>query len=369
MNPPSRRFLVHLFIFAALSSTLPAAEVSQRNAGPRSLVRQIEAVLRRSEARRGHWGIEVVHLSDGKVLYSRDADQFFLPASNMKLFTTAAAVEELGPDFVFRTTVESAAWPDADGRVGDLILVGRGDPTLGNRVISDQPPPPNQPSADAVFQKLAEQVAARGVREVSGNLIADDSYFLYEPFSHGWEEEDLQWGYGAPVTALAFNDNSLLLRVRPASNAGERAQVTIEPIADYYRLNNRLITAVAGRRKQIYIERAPDSNRLDVWGEIPLGADEDQTAISIANPPQLAGELFRRALEARGIVVRGRVAVLLGVGVVEWKVPDELNALMLQMELLKKLAAEKDAREAAAKSGTNAAPAANGKTAAPATSH
>lgn len=309
MNPLSRRLLVHLLIFAALSSTLAAAEVPQRNAGPRLLVRQIDAILRRSEARRGHWGIEVIRLSDGRVLYSREAEHLFLPASNMKLFTTAAAVEELGPDFVFRTTVESAAPPDAEGRVGDLILVGRGDPTLGNRVIPDQPPPPDQTSADAVFQKLAEQVAARGVREVSGNLIADDSYFLYEPFSHGWEEEDLQWGYGAPVTALAFNDNSLLLRARPGANAGETALVTIEPIADYYQLNNRLITAVAGRRKQIYIERAPGSNRLDVWGEIPLGADEEQTAISIANPPLLAGELLRRALEARGIPVRGRVEV------------------------------------------------------------
>ena len=309
MNPLSRRFLVHIFIFAALSSILPAADVSQHNAGPRSLVRKIDAILRRSEARRGHWGIEVVHLSAGGVLYSRDAEHLFLPASNMKLFTTAAAVEKLGPDFVFRTTVESTALPDTNGRVGDLILVGRGDPTLGNRVIPGEPTPPNQPPADAVFQKLAEQVAARGVREVIGNLIADDSYFLYEPFSHGWEEEDLQWGYGAPVTALAFNDNSLLLRARPASNAGETAQVTMEPIGDYYRFNNRLMTAVAARRKQIYIERTTGSNQLDVWGEIPLGADEEQAAISIANPPLLAGELLRRALEARGIPVRGRVEV------------------------------------------------------------
>ena len=104
MNPLSRRFLVHLLIFAALSSTLPAAEVPSRSAGPRSLVGKIEAILRRSEARRGHWGIEVVHLSGGRVLYSRDAEHLFLPASNMKLFTTAAAVEELGPNFVFRTT-------------------------------------------------------------------------------------------------------------------------------------------------------------------------------------------------------------------------------------------------------------------------
>ncbi len=310
MTHPFRRFFVFLLLLAAFSSGSLAAEVSERRVvGPRSLARQIEAILRRSGAQRGQWGIEVVRLSDNKLLYTRDAEHLYSPASNMKLFTTAAAVEKLGPDFVFRTTVETAAPPDTDGRVGDLILVGRGDPTLGNRVVSDQPRPSDLPPADAVFQKLAEQVAARGVREVSGNIIADDSYFLFEPFSHGWEEEDLQWGYGAPVTALAFNDNALLLRIRPAAQAGQTAEVALEPLPDYYQLNNRLTTSGAGRRKQIYVERAPGSNQLDVWGEIPLGADEDQDSVSISNPPLLAGELFRRALEARGIVVRGRVEV------------------------------------------------------------
>ena len=303
------RFLFLLPLIAAFSLLHAAGAEKQRATGLRSLAHRIEAILRRSEARRGQWGIEVVRLSDGKTLYTRDAEHLFLPASNMKLFTTAAAVEKLGPEFVFRTTVETAAAPDSDGRVGDLYLVGRGDPTLGNRVFPDQPPPPDKPLAEAVFQRLAEQVVARGVREVSGNLIADDSYFLFEPFSHGWEEEDLQWGYGAPVTALAFNDNSLLLRIRPAAQVGEMAVVTIEPIPDYYQLNNRLTTSAAGLRKRIYVERAPGTNELDVWGEIPLDAGEEQSAVSISNPPLLAGELFRRALEARGIAVRGRVEV------------------------------------------------------------
>jgi D-alanyl-D-alanine carboxypeptidase/D-alanyl-D-alanine-endopeptidase (penicillin-binding protein 4) len=259
--------------------------------------------------RRGHWGIEVVRVRDGRVLYTRDADHLYLPASNMKLFTTAAALEKLGPDFVFRTTVEADSAPDAAGRVQNLFLVGRGDPNLGNRVL----PPPlsraNDEPADAIFQKLAEQVAAHGVREVTGNLIADDSYFLFEPYSHGWDEEDLQWGYGAPVTALAFNDNALLLRVRPASKAGGRAEVRLEPIADYYQLNNRLETAAAGAQKQIYVERPPGSMQLDVWGEIPLDAGEDLDSVSVADPPRLMGELLRRALEAQGITVRGHVEV------------------------------------------------------------
>lgn len=313
LNPQHRRplYALGLLLFLPLALQAGGGAEAQRasHPAPFRLRHQIESILRRSEARRGHWGIEVVRLHDGKVLYTRDADHLYLPASNLKLFTTAAALEKLGPGFVFRTTVEAESVPDAEGRVQDLFLVGRGDPNLGNRVLPGLLSPVSDEPADAIFQKLAEQVVARGVREVTGNLVADDSYFLFEPYSHGWEEEDLQWGYGAPVTALAFNDNALLLRVRPAAKVGERAEVRLEPIVDYYQLNNRLETGAAGGRKQIYVERPPGSRRLDVRGEIPLDAGEDQDSVSIANPPELMGESFRRALEARGIAVRGRVEV------------------------------------------------------------
>ncbi len=306
----SRKLVPHLLAFVLLNSGLGwTADVRPTARSRRPLAQRIEAILRSSDARRGHWGIEVVRIKDGKVLYTRNAEQLFLPASNMKLFTTAAALEKLGPGFRFRTTVESDGTPDAAGRVGDLFLVGRGDPTLGHRVIPGQPQPTNPEPVEAIFQELAGQVAARGVREVGGNLVADDSHFLYEPYSHGWEEEDLVFGYAAPVTALAFNDNALLIRFAPGAKAGEPARVTLEPFPDYYQLNNRLETAPAGTHPQIFVERAPGSNQLDVWGEIAVDAEAQEDSVSLANPPLLAGELFRRALEARGIVVRGRVEV------------------------------------------------------------
>jgi D-alanyl-D-alanine carboxypeptidase/D-alanyl-D-alanine-endopeptidase (penicillin-binding protein 4) len=309
-SPKLRPFrILCLLPFLALAARgVRGAEAKQAPRRP-SLAHQIESILRRSEARRGHWGIEVVRLRDGKVLYKRDADHLYLPASNLKLFATAAALEMLGPDFAFRTTVEAESPPGAQGRVQDLFLVGRGDPGLGNRVAPGLLPVGSEESAEAIFQELADQVAAHGVREITGDLVADDSYFLFEPYSHGWDEEDLQWGYGAPVTALAFNDNALLLRVRPAAEAGGRAEVRLEPIADYYQLNNRVETVAAGARKQIYAERSPGSMQLDIWGEIPLDAGEDLDSVSIANPPQLMGELLCRALEAQGIAVRGRVEV------------------------------------------------------------
>lgn len=312
--PIRPRFIRRLKVFVLTATLLLFSSTAQpktkRPARPLTLEHSIEAILRRAEVERGLWGIEVVRLRDGKVLYTRNADHLFLPASNMKLFTTAAALEKLGPDFVFRTTVETGAGPDAQGRVGDLILVGRGDPNLGSRVLPYQLKTERQAPADAAFRDLADQVAAKGVREVLGNIVADDRYFVYEPTSRGWSADDLEWGYGAPVTALAFNDNALELRVEPGAQVGAKALVSLGPVPDYYRLDNRLETVAPSTPEQIYVERLPGSTELDVWGQVPLGKEVGGDTVSIADPPRLAGELFRGALAARGITVRGQVKVL-----------------------------------------------------------
>jgi serine-type D-Ala-D-Ala carboxypeptidase/endopeptidase (penicillin-binding protein 4) len=274
----------------------------------RQLDKRIDKILAASEARRGSWGIEVIELDSGKLLYERDADHLFIPASNMKIFTTAAALEKLGPEYTVRTTVESDAAPDADGRVASLYLVGRGDPNLGVRTFPYTYHGLAQP-AERFIQDLADQVKARGVREVDGTLVADDSYFLWEPFAPNWAADDLQWGYGAPVTALTFNDNSLTLHVKPARRAGQPAVVNLEPVADYYQLKQHVETGAPGTKERIFVERLPGSMQLDVWGEIPVNDDELTDTVAILNPPRLVAELFQQALEARGIVVKGTVEV------------------------------------------------------------
>jgi serine-type D-Ala-D-Ala carboxypeptidase/endopeptidase (penicillin-binding protein 4) len=305
-----RRTLSFLILAGFLCSVAASAGKTRRKVSPAPLRLRIDAILRRPEVRRGFWGIMVAELPSGRVLYARNADHLFQPASNMKLFTTAAALEKLGPDFVFRTTVESGEAPDGQGRVGDLILVGRGDPNISGRELPYRYDSPNDAPADAVLKELADKVWRRGVREVSGNVIADDRYFLYEPFSHDWSTEDLVWGYGAPVTALAFNDNALKIRVAPGDKDGDTAKVTLDPIANYYELSNRVETSAEGTDKEIFVERLPGSMTLDAWGEIPVGDPEDDDTVAIADPPRLAGEIFKRALETRGIKVRGSVKVL-----------------------------------------------------------
>ncbi|MHB8655456.1 MAG: D-alanyl-D-alanine carboxypeptidase/D-alanyl-D-alanine endopeptidase [Terriglobia bacterium] len=311
INPNrSRCNLPFALVLITLVFCAPSEAAKRRRARiPRALGPHINYILRQTSAQRGFWGIEVMRLRDGKILFKQNADHLFMPASNMKLFTTAAALEELGPNFVFRTTVESAIAPDAQGRVGDLILVGRGDANLGSRVLPYHLETERKDPADRVFRELADQVAARGVREVQGNLVADDSYFLFEPYGHDWAEEDLEWGYGAPVTALAFNDNELLFHVQPAAAVGETALVSLAPIGDYYRLNNRLVTSDADSKEEIFVERVQGSRQLEVWGQVPLGSIVEDDSVSIDNPPQLVGDIFLKLLEDRGIHVRGNVVV------------------------------------------------------------
>ncbi len=269
-----------------------------------ALDRRIDKILSSSDARRGSWGIEVVELESGKLLYERDAERLFIPASNMKMFTTAAGLEKLGPDYTFHTTVESESAPDSQGHVGNVYLVGRGDPNLGIRTFPYTYHGPAQP-VNRFFEEMADQVKARGVREVTGTLIADDTYFVWEPFAPNWAADDLEWGYGAPVSALAFNDNLLTLHIEPGRRAGDPANVGLDPVADYYLLKNHILTSAKGTEKNYLLERLPGSMELDLWGQIPIDNEEEVETVAVANPPLLMAEQLRAALRARGIMVQG----------------------------------------------------------------
>ena len=145
----------------------------------------------------------------------------------------------------------------------------------------------------------------KGVKYVDGDVIADDSYFAFERYGEGWSQDDLVWADGAPVSALTINDNVVFVNILPADRAGEHAFVSIIPFADYYHIDNRMITTPPGTGRRIFINREPGSTVLTLWGNIPLddpGADE---ALAIEDPAEFAAALFRQLLEKRGIVVYG----------------------------------------------------------------
>ena len=274
---------------------------------PKALSRRISQVLAAPELQQGFWGIEAVSLSTGKVLYAQNSTKLFTPASNAKLFTTAAAFALIGPDYRFRTTVETNGTLDTHGRLtGDLVLVGRGDPNLSGRELPYDLHTERNDHPIQVLQQLADTLVQKGVKYVDGDIIADDSYYAFERYGEGWSQDDLVWSDGAPVSALTINDNVVFLNVQPADRAGEKAFVGIVPSADYYRVDNRILTTPAGTERKIFINREPGSTVVTLWGNIPIGDPGASEGIAIDDPAQYAATLFRQLLEARGIVIYGK---------------------------------------------------------------
>ena len=274
----------------------------------KELARRVGPILERSDVARGFWGIEIEELDSGRVVYSHDADRLFTPASDTKLFTTAATLALIGPDYRFRTTVESTALPDKYGRLtGDLVLVGRGDPNLSGRALPYNLNTERPLSPTHVLEELADQVVARGVKVIDGDIVADDSFFVYERYGVGWSQDDLVWQWGAPVSALTINDNVVYVNILPAERVGDRAFVSISPFADYYHIENHVLTSPAGTGpRKVYIQRQPGSNRLEIWGNIPLDDAGAGEALAIEEPAEFCARLFRELLAERGVVLYGR---------------------------------------------------------------
>jgi len=272
----------------------------------RPLQDRIAAVLSAPDLARGFWGIEVVSLSTGETLYSQNADKLFTPASNTKLFTTAAALALIGPDYKFRTTVETTGTLDRYGRLnGDLVLVGHGDPNLSGRELPYDLKTQRNDDPIQALESLADALVQKGVKFIDGDIVADDSYFAFERYGEGWSQDDLVWADGAPVSALTVNDNVVFVNILPADRAGEKAFVSVKPFADYFRLDNRIITTPAGTGRKFFVNREPGSTVLTLWGNMPLDDAGANEALAIEDPAEFAAGLFRQLLEKRGIVIYG----------------------------------------------------------------
>jgi len=280
----------------AFAASLPAATLPQR----------IEQLLSQSPAAvSAFWGIRIVDLPSGRTVYERNAGHFFVPASNAKLFTTALALTRLGPGFTFETRVTADQAPDAAGRIaGSLRLVGGGDPNLSARAIPYAPGPiTGNPLAP--LEELADQVAARGVKQIDGDIVGDDTWYVWQPYAVGWSVDDPVSDDGAPVSALTIGDNTFTMTVRPGIHAGDPAELTLNPPVEYYRIENRVRTVAADGDRRIRVERVPGSLDLHIWGTIPVGNKGEDELLGIDDPALFAAKAFRQILETRGIIVAG----------------------------------------------------------------
>jgi D-alanyl-D-alanine carboxypeptidase/D-alanyl-D-alanine-endopeptidase (penicillin-binding protein 4) len=268
------------------------------------LVEKIDRVLASSKA---FWGIEVLDLDTGKPVYRWNTDRFFVPASNTKLFTTAMALTRLGPDFTFQTRVLADAAPDSSGRIaGPLRLVGGGDPNLSARAVPYQRGPITG-NPLAAIEELADQIAARGVKRIDGDIIGDDTWYVWEPYAAGWGIEDPESDDGPPISALTINDNAFSVTIAPGTHEGSVAGLTLNPPLEPFRINNRVLTAGPGSPRRIRYSRLPGSRDLHLWGFV---AQPQTMVFALDDPARFAAEALRSALEDRGIAVAGQALAL-----------------------------------------------------------
>jgi D-alanyl-D-alanine carboxypeptidase/D-alanyl-D-alanine-endopeptidase (penicillin-binding protein 4) len=293
-------------LVAAACAAIPAAAQpagAARRAPPRparscagTLARRLTCLLNARPFNHALWGVAIADPRN-RIVFQRNARRLFVPASNVKLVVTAVAAALLPPEYRYRTSVYGAG-PVVGGEVhGDLVLYGRGDPTLSGRDF---------PSVFSAFDELADTLRSRGITRVSGDLVGDASYFDSITVHPSWESYDVNWWYAAPVTALAFNDNSVDFLVMPGPT-GRPPAINFQPDLGLVQFANRAHTVPADSTRTLDFFRLPGTNVVWAEGDLPAGAAPDTEYFAIHDAPAYAAAAFRRSLESRGIAVAGRI--------------------------------------------------------------
>lgn len=284
-----------------------APRLDSTEASPFTLPEAVDEILESRTALRSFWGIHIVDLASKQVLYERNSRKLFVPASNQKLLSTALALSRLGPEHRYTTMLVSEAELDDDGVLhGDLVLLGGGDPNLSARILPYNRRQNFQRDLLLPLSELADQAVQSGLRRVEGAIIGDDTRYVRQPYATGWSVDDPKWGYGAPVSALSFNDNVVTMLVLPGRASGRRARVAFKPDVPYFSFSNRTRTMPTRTVAQrLDLGRQPGSNKLMLWGQISIRSRGRSIEVAVDNPALFAAMAIRERLEALGVEISG----------------------------------------------------------------
>ena len=273
----------------------PAAAAGVPDVYASALRSDLEEMIRRPRWSGDRWSVLVVSLDRGDTLFAHGAHESLAPASNMKLFTTAAALYYLGPDFRYNTFL-MATGPINNGVLeGDLVVYGTGDPTFSDRFGSKL----------RVFQAFADTLQSLGVREIRGDIVGDGSYFEGPGAGEGWQQSYMNASYAASAGALSFAENIAYLQIAPAEQAGWRPEIKLMPGGEGIALVNQATTGA--RNGRIDAMRIAYDGPVVVRGQIGRNAAPVLRAVPISDPARYAAAVFREVLQKREIVVTGGV--------------------------------------------------------------
>jgi D-alanyl-D-alanine carboxypeptidase/D-alanyl-D-alanine-endopeptidase (penicillin-binding protein 4) len=317
------------------ASTHAPQSVAAVRSGPQSsapksvaeLGERISEILRRPGLAPAMVAVKVASLDTGRTLFEENAGKLLRPASNMKLYTLATALDRLSPEYHFRTSVYAVAPPDQTGTLrADLIVYGRGDPSIAARF--------NNGDYDKGIDELAARIQAAGVKRVEGDLVGDETYFIGPAPGTGWEWDDLTWYYGAEVTALTVNDNSLDLFVKPGASTGAPCLITTGPATSLVKIINRTTTAARGTKRELTVYRGLGENTLEVSGQLALDDKGYAGGVGLAHPAALFVDMLRQALIRRGVTVTGRARTIDASTTTTGPIPAPLSARLEITSLL-----------------------------------
>lgn len=292
-----RKLIAAAAVLAVAAGALVSQSVgSTASADETPLQTQLDKLLTNSAFTGSQVDLVVRDATTGDTLYNRNGGNRLMPASNTKLFTSAAALGVLGPAYKFHTDVLATA-PVKNGKLrGDLYLKGYGDPT----------------TLQADYVALAKQLKAAGVQRVDGHLVADDSYFDHVRLGDGWAGDDESSYYSAQISALTlapntdYDSGTAIVETLPGAAAGDPVKLTMVPANGVLKIVNTATTGATGSTSTLVVEREHGTNTVRVSGSFPLGAAKSTKWVTVWDPQLYAADVFRRALAAEGIVVLGR---------------------------------------------------------------
>ncbi|NDL56770.1 D-alanyl-D-alanine carboxypeptidase/D-alanyl-D-alanine endopeptidase [Phytoactinopolyspora mesophila] len=281
--------------FNVVPSALPATDSKDELApAVQDLAADIDEILADPRMDGSQASVVVADAASGEVLYERNGENRLMPASNQKIVTSAAAMDVLGPDYTFTTTVETDARHTGRILAGDLYLRGTGDPTM---LVED-------------YEALADEIADAGIQRVHGGVVADDTWFDDVRLGLGWDWDDEPFYYSAQISALTaapdtdYDAGTVIIEVDPGRRVGDAPQVTMTPENEYVEIVNDATTTEAGTGRSLSIDRERGGNTIRISGTIATDGSGSRVWRTVWEPTDFAAHLFLAALEDRGVHVR-----------------------------------------------------------------
>lgn len=295
----SLRIASLIFAVSLLVSAVPAQTVPMDR---KALTDKLHDITTRDSLRRGNLGIKIVKLTDGEAVFEHNSEKYFMPASNMKSFSVATALETFGPDFRFITSFYAKELPDKKGKIkGDLIVFGRGDVSVSPLFFDGD--------VTRAIDAVADRLVAAGIKKIDGNIVADDRFFTGDSIPSSWEYDDLTSYYGAEVSSLPVNDNAVDITVKPSA-PGKPCTIEMKPLLTTVSVVNQCVTVDAQTRRDLRFQKSVEVSRMLISGSIAADDTGFTRSVAIYRPALAYVDLLTQSLERKGVKIKGRPVLI-----------------------------------------------------------